>query len=39
MSKTKHYVYYVHDEPNAVVYIIAVWGTPKAGGPTLVDPR
>ena len=22
MAKTKHYVYYVHDEPNALVYII-----------------
>ena len=24
MAKTKHYVYYVHDEANSVVYIIAV---------------
>jgi hypothetical protein len=38
MTKTKHFVYYVHDETNALVYIISVWGTPKSGRPTLVDP-
>lgn len=39
MRRTKHHVYYLHDEPNAVVYIIAVWGAPKLGVPVLIDPR
>ena len=39
MRRTKHHVYYLHDEPNAVVYILAVWGAPKAGYPVLLDPR
>jgi len=39
MTKTKHVVYYVHDETNAIVYVIAVWGGPKAGTPLLVDRR
>lgn len=39
MKKTKHYVYYVHDAANAVVYVIAVWGAPKEGDPVLSDPR
>ena len=39
MKKTKHFVYYVHDDMNAVVYVIAVWGAPKEGDPVLRDPR
>jgi hypothetical protein len=39
MSATKHFVYYVHDATNAVVYIIAVWGTPKGSVPLFRDPR
>ncbi len=39
MKKTKHYLYYVHDAENAVVYVIAVWGAPKDGDPVLRDPR
>jgi|GEM_PF-5894481 len=39
MRKTSHHVYYLHDEPNEIVYIIAVWGTPKSGAPSLIDPR
>jgi hypothetical protein len=39
MRRTKHHVHYLHDEPNAVVYIVAVWGTPKTGVPVLIDPR
>jgi plasmid stabilization system protein ParE len=39
MRRTKHHVYSLHDEPNAVVYILAVWGAPKAGYPVLLDPR
>jgi hypothetical protein len=39
MRRTKHHVYYLHDERNAVVYIIAMWGAPKVGIPTLFDPR
>jgi plasmid stabilization system protein ParE len=39
MKKTKHVIYYVHDENNAVVYIVAVWGTPKGSDPVLRDPR
>jgi plasmid stabilization system protein ParE len=39
MKRTKHHVYYLHDEPNAIVYIIAVWGAPKLGYPVLLDPR
>jgi plasmid stabilization system protein ParE len=39
MRRTKHHVYYLHDEANAVVYIIAVWGAPKTGVPLLIDPR
>lgn len=37
LKRTKHHVYYLHDEPNAVVYIIAVWCAPKAGVPLLID--
>ena len=39
MKKTRHFVYYVHDDDNAVVYVIAVWGAPKEGDPELRDPR
>ena len=39
MKKTKHLIYYVHDDNNAVVYIVAVWGAPKGGDPDLRDPR
>jgi hypothetical protein len=39
MKKTQHFVYYVHDMANAVVYVIAVWGAPKHGDPVLRDPR
>jgi hypothetical protein len=39
MRRTKHHVYYLHDEANALVYIIAVWGAPKVGPPVLFDPR
>ena len=39
MTKTKHFVYYVHDGTNAVVYILAVWGAPKSGSPPLTNPR
>lgn len=39
MRRTKHHVYYLHDEPNALVYILAVWGAPKVGVPVLLDPR
>ena len=30
---------YLHDSPNAVVYIVAVWDAPKTGVPVLIDPR
>ncbi len=39
MKRTKHHVYSLHDEPNAIVYILAVWGAPKVGSPVLLDPR
>jgi plasmid stabilization system protein ParE len=39
MKRTKHFLYYVHDEPNAVLYIIPIWGAPKHGDPVLRDPR
>jgi plasmid stabilization system protein ParE len=39
MRKPKHFVYYLHDALNGVVYIIAVWGAPKGGDPVLRDPR
>jgi plasmid stabilization system protein ParE len=39
MRRTKHFVYYVHDPVNAIVYIIAVWGSPKGSDPELRDPR
>ncbi|HWO22684.1 MAG TPA: type II toxin-antitoxin system RelE/ParE family toxin [Kofleriaceae bacterium] len=39
MKKTRHLVYYIHDEEHSVVYIIAVWGAPKEGDPVLHDPR
>ena len=39
MTKTRHYAYYLHDETNETVYIIAVWGAPKGDAPVLVDPR
>lgn len=39
LQRTKHLVYYVSDREHAVVYVIAVWGAPKAGDPVLRDPR
>jgi plasmid stabilization system protein ParE len=39
MRRTKHHVYYLHDESNVVVYIIAVWGALKLGVPVLIGPR
>ncbi|HEY4176361.1 MAG TPA: hypothetical protein VGM90_06000 [Kofleriaceae bacterium] len=39
MTKTRHYVYYLHDDVRSIVYVIAVWGAPKTGDPTIVDPR
>lgn len=39
MRRTKHHLYYLHDERNAVVYVIAIWGAPKVGPPLLFDPR
>ena len=39
MRRTKHHVYYLHDDRNAVVYVLAVWGAPKLGDPVLTDPR
>jgi plasmid stabilization system protein ParE len=36
MRRTKHHV---HDDANAIVYILAVWGAPKVGYPVLIDPR
>jgi plasmid stabilization system protein ParE len=39
MRPTKLFAYYVHDEANAVVYILAIWGAPKPGAPRLKDPR
>jgi plasmid stabilization system protein ParE len=39
MRESKHFVYYLHDAHNGVVYIIAVWGVPKGGDPVLRDPR
>ena len=39
MRRTRHHVYCPHDEPNAVVYIVAVWGALKTGVPVLIDPR
>lgn len=39
MRKTRHLVYYLHDARHSIVYIIAIWGAPKAGHPVLHDPR
>jgi hypothetical protein len=39
MRATQHVVYYIHDGPNAIVYVIAVWGAPKGSDPILRDPR
>ncbi len=39
LKRTRHFVYYVHDEHRAMVYVIAVWGAPKVGDPRLHDPR
>jgi plasmid stabilization system protein ParE len=39
MQRTRHHVYYVHDELHAVVYVVAVWGAQKHGAPPLRDPR
>jgi plasmid stabilization system protein ParE len=38
MRRTKHHVYYLYDEPSAIVYVLAVWGAPKVGYPVLLDP-
>lgn len=37
--KTRHFLYYLHDANNSVVYVIAVWGGPKGDDPVLHDPR
>jgi plasmid stabilization system protein ParE len=34
MRKTRHHVYYTHDEAGAEIVIHSVWGTPKQHGPT-----
>ena len=39
LMRTRHFVYYVHDAANSVVYIIAVWGGPQERDPVLRDPR
>lgn len=39
MKRTKHFVYYVHDAVNEIVYVIAIWGAPKLADPLLHDPR
>jgi plasmid stabilization system protein ParE len=39
MRRTKNFVYYLHDADHQVVYILAVWGTPKQGAPVLHPPR
>lgn len=39
LMRTQHFVYYVHDANNAVVYVIAVWGGSKERDPVLRDPR
>jgi hypothetical protein len=39
MKQTKHFVYYIHDNHTAIVYIVAVWGAPKLGDPPVHDPR
>lgn len=38
-SFARNHIYTLHDEPNAIVYILAVWGAPKTGDPVLFDPR
>jgi len=39
MKKTRHALYYIHDDVNEIVYIIAIWAGPKGSDPTLRDPR
>lgn len=39
MPRTRHHVYYVHDETHGIVYVLAVWGAPRAAAPPLSDPR
>ena len=39
MSRTRHHIYYLHDEVHAIVYILAVWGSPKGRLPPLRAPR
>jgi plasmid stabilization system protein ParE len=39
MKRTRHLLYYLHDETHEIVYVIAVWGAPKEGDPVLFDPR
>lgn len=39
MRRTRHFIYYIHDAPHSIVYIIAIWGAPKEGHPVLHDPR
>lgn len=38
MRRTRHHVYCRHDEANAIIHIIAVWGAPKLGPLPLFDP-
>jgi plasmid stabilization system protein ParE len=39
MRRTRHHIYYVHDEQHELVYVLAIWGAPKHGDPVLGDPR
>jgi plasmid stabilization system protein ParE len=39
LMSTRHFVYYVHDALNAVVYVIGVWGGSQERAPVLRDPR
>ena len=38
LEKTAHHVYYVHDETQDAVLVLAVWGAKKRRGPPLKRP-
>lgn len=39
MPRTRHVLYYLHDEAASIVYIGSIWGASKRRRPTLKDPR
>jgi len=37
LRKTMHWIYYVHDEPREVIYVLAVWSAFRGTDPSLAS--